>query len=238
MEEMLSQKPHQIISFYKLSCFITEEAAVKITVPSNTEIRVMLQHRFHSTFAILFQHGIGNTIWKGSIRFIIDFYKPERHIFFQFVQYCTGAAVTRIYYNFDRFQLGTVNVLQNVFHIRLHNILPGQDASRFSCHQVMGEIVPSYHLLNFQQTGINSHRPCIPPHQFQTVILCRIMAGSNHDTAIHIQECSSKIYHFRTALADINYISASILQPVTQRLKQFRSRQANITAYNNRFCSE
>ena len=125
-----------------------------------------------------------------------------------------------------------------MLHIGLQNILPGQEASGFAGHEMMGKLVCFYHLFDFLQAGIHPYRPGVPAHQLQAVILHRIMAGRDHDAAVRIEVCGGKINHFRAALTDIDHIGAAILQPVTQGLKQFRAGQADVTAHNHRFRPE
>ena len=64
------------------------------------------------------------------------------------------------------------------------------------------------------------------------------MAGSNHDTAVCFQMSSSKINHFRTALADINNPGTAMAQTFCQRINQCSAAQADIMSDNNSFRSE
>ena len=238
MQEVFRQQAYQIIAFHELSFFIAEETTVKVAVPGNAEVRMMLQHRVNRVLTVFFQHGIRHAVGERSVRLVVYLYETERQIVFQFVQHCAGPAVTGVHYNFNRFQFRSVDVFQNMLHIRLQNILPGQKASGFAGHEMMREFIPPYHLFDLLQARIHAHRSRIPPYQLQPVILRRIMTGRDHDPPVRIQVCGGKIYHFRAALTDIDYVGTAILQSVTQGLKQFRAGQADVTAHNHRFRPE
>ena len=56
MQEVFRQQAYQIITFNELSFFIAEETTVKVTVPGNAEIRMILQHCVNRVSAVFLQH--------------------------------------------------------------------------------------------------------------------------------------------------------------------------------------
>ena len=67
-------------------------------------------------------------------------------------------------------------------------------------------------------------------HEFHAVVVGRVVAGRDHDAAVHLARESREIDHFGAAEADVVHIDARIQQALLQRLAQQFARQANVAA--------
>ena len=126
-----------------------------------------------------------------------------------------------------------------MLNISRHNIQLLQSTHSLACYHLMRKLFSCRnHLANFLQTGITGNRTCITTHQLHAIVFLRIMAGSNHNTAICFQMRGSKINHFSTTLTDINNPGTAMAQTFCQRINQCSAAQADIMADNNSFCSK
>ena len=71
LQYSLGKQPHKVISFNKSSLFIKQEAAVKVAVPGNTNIRFLLYNCPCCIFPVAWQQRIGNTVRETAIRLML-----------------------------------------------------------------------------------------------------------------------------------------------------------------------
>ena len=239
VQENLRQQTYDVIALDKICLLIKEEATVEVTIPGNTQIRTALAYNLGRSLTVGQQQRVRHTVGEGAVRRFVQCDKFKRQMLRQLLQNRTGTTIAGVSNNLHRLKHACINIGQQMLNIGRHNIHLLHSTHSLACYHLMHELLGcSNHLADFLQTGITGNRTCIAAHQLHAVIFLRIMAGSNHDTAVCFQMSGSKINHFRTALADINNLGAAMAQSLRQCIHQCSAAQADIMSDNNSFRSE
>ena len=235
-QKYLCQQTDYIIAFNKFGFFIKQKAAVKIAVPGHAQISLIFAHQFCRSLAIWYQKRIRNPVRESPVRYFIDLDKFKRQIFGQFVQDRAGTAVPRVSHYLQRFQRLDVYISQQMLDIFRHDIITSYSTLRLARHLDMRKILTvNHHISDLHQSRIGRDRSGSSAHELHPVILCRIVTGRYHDPPVSVQMCRREINHLRTALPDIDHITAAVPQPFRQSIDQLAPAQAYIMPDHNFF---
>ncbi len=125
-----SQKRHDIFAIDEAPGFVKEEAAVKVTVPSNAQICAMFAHRGGGIFAVFFQKWIRDAVWKSSVRFVVVAYEVKRNACLRAfvgnrVKAGPGDAIACIHQDLQRLEDAGINKGQNAVRIGRARVFHG-----------------------------------------------------------------------------------------------------------------
>ncbi len=214
LQKRFRQQADNVVALNELTFFIEQEAAVKITVEGNPHIRAVFNHRVTRVCPTLRQQRVGNTVGEVAIRRVVNFDELDRHAQcfktgFNGVHYRACRAVTGIEHQLHRFQIGGIDVTQQVVNVGI----TGSNAlvAATFCLINHREVIGFRQALHVAQTGITADGPCPFPHQLHAVVIHRIMAGSHFNTAINAQVESGKINLFGARHANIQHIHPRVL---------------------------
>ena len=77
-EHRLGQQADNIIALDKLTRLVKNEAAVKITVPRNTQVGAALQDSVPRGGPVLLEQRIRDTVWEAPVRLVVNAYELQR----------------------------------------------------------------------------------------------------------------------------------------------------------------
>ena len=128
---------------------------------------------------------------------------------FNGVHYWTRCAVPGVDHQLERREVFDVDITEQVINVSVTQI-DLLIATAFGC--INGRKVVGFcQTLDIAQSGIAADRASPFAHQFHAVVIHRIMAGSNFNTAIHAEMERGEIDLFGAGHADIQHINARIL---------------------------
>ena len=116
-KERTCEHAHNIIALNKASVGIIEEAAVKITVPGNAEIRLVFAHKFCCFFSVFRQKRIRNTVGECAVRCFVHKNKFKRQMRDKFFECKIGTAVSGRSHNFKGRESFCINIGKKFFNI-------------------------------------------------------------------------------------------------------------------------
>ena len=148
-QEYFCQQANNVVAFNELCIFVKEEATVKVTVPSNTQICTSFTNYFSSSFAVRHQNRIGYAIGEASVRLVKNGNKFKRQMFCQFFHNRACTAVTGVSHNFHRFQCRFIYIAQQMFNISRNDIYLLQFAQSFTGNLCVHKIGSHSHFANF-----------------------------------------------------------------------------------------
>src|SRR5580692_2698392 len=82
-QQNLRQQPHEVVSLDKAALLVEEEAAIKVAVPGEPQVRAVPADRSGGGSAILLEHGIWDAIRKMTVRLVVDLDEREWQMRFQ-----------------------------------------------------------------------------------------------------------------------------------------------------------
>ncbi len=110
----LSQKPYDVIALNESSIAIEEEAAIKITIPGNSEICPRGAHGVRGRSAIFYQQRVGHAVGEMAIRLMVDLKKLEWQMWLQRIDDPTRTAITRRTNDLKRLERGYIDIGEQV----------------------------------------------------------------------------------------------------------------------------
>ena len=83
-------------------------------------------------------------------------------------------------------------------------------------------------LFNLIKSRIARDRSTLLTNHFESIVLGRIMASSNHTATVETIKSRSKVNHFSAHQTEVNHINTSIIQPTSKSIIEFGTTQPNI----------
>ncbi|CAI8316147.1 MAG: Uncharacterised protein [Rhodospirillaceae bacterium] len=229
-EDGLRQQPDDVVSLHEPAFAVEEEAAVEVAVEGDPEIGAQLPHRVGGCLPPIGEQWVGNPIGKGPVRLAVHEAQPHLrwHSLSQCLNHRTGAAVSRVEHNVkgsNAFKTSKVHQPVDVSRRTLWTAhLPF--VRRHRQRRLGGCPVPhSIHTVLAQWRSRLTNK-------FNAIVLSRIMAGRDHQTAICVLVPCPEVNLFRPAQTQINHISTSADQGFDHCFDQPTAMQPHIVPNN------
>ena len=94
------------------------------------------------------------------------------------------------------------------------------------------------HRRNVLQPRIARDRTRLLTHELHAVVLLRVVARRNHDTAAELQMRRRKVDHLRAALPDVHNVAARLREPLRERVADRRTGETNVMSDGDLLCAE
>jgi hypothetical protein len=95
-QQALSQQTNNLVALDERAFLIKQEATIKVAIPGNAHIRIMLKHRVTRNVLLLEQHGVRDPIRKRPIRFVMHLCQFERQVCLKRIGRDARATVARV----------------------------------------------------------------------------------------------------------------------------------------------
>ena len=172
----------------------------------------MFNHSITCTGTIFNQNRVRNTIREITIRLMMNLNKFDWNIeFFKFnlncINHMTRCTITCIHHQLHWSDFCWINITHQVINKFRQDII-------FFCRTLtcnFSEFIIFSQCLNVFKAGICANRTSIFTDQFHSVIIHRVMTGSNFNATLNIQMKCTKVNFFSAGHAQIEDIDTCII---------------------------
>ena len=218
-EECLRQEPYHVVPLYHHAFLIKDKATVKVTVPGNPHISMVLPNRLGHQLPIFVKHRIWHTARKPAVRLTAQANKLKRQPPFQHIKNCTCHAIESMNHYPHRPHFASIHIAKDMLRILRQDVAGMYIATSCICAVRFSQRCSAQPLQLFQP-GVTGNRHCSLPYHLEAVVLTGIVAGSHHNAAVQLQMCHGKVHHLRTAPAYIHHITAHLRKSADKCLFQ------------------
>ena len=231
-EELVRQQADDVVAFDEAAGFVEEEAAVVVAVPGDTHGGAVFDDGICRGGAIFRQDGVGYAVGEVSVRLVVHFDKFERQVLFQFINHQAGAAVAGVADDGHGLEGAGVDVAQQVVCVGGHHFQGFVPALLRRIKERFAHAVP-----DVVQAVIGADGPGLGADHFHAVVVFRVVAGGDHDAAVHAVVAGGKVHLFGATQADVVNVGTGRHQAGAERLGDFRAGQADVIADDHFLCT-
>ena len=223
------QQPDQVITFDETAAGVEEEAAVEIAIPGQPQIGAMLAHRLRRGVAAFRQQGIGNAVRERAVRLVVNLDEPKRQMGLQRIDDRPRATVAGVDHDLQRLERAGIDIAQQMGDVGafVGPILQAAAPVGFRKPATRGQIADG------EQAAVAADRLGLLAHQLHAVVIHRIVAGGDHDSAVETMMEGGEINLLGAARADVHHIRAAFQQPLGYGRAQRWTAQPHVVAHRH-----
>ena len=175
------------------------------------------------------QHRVRHAVRERAVRLVVHLDELERQVLLELVDDQTRAAVAGMHDDLQRLELRAVDVRQQVLDVLRHDV----DGEAFADARRLGENALLRDAADVLQAVVAADRTRAFAHELHAVVVRRIVAGGDHDAAVHLARERREVDDFGAAEADVVDVDAGVEQALLQRLAEQFAREPDVAAHDH-----
>ena len=234
-QQGLGQEADDVVALDEPAGLVVEEAAVEIAVPGDAQVGLVQADRVRGHLPPLGQERVGHAVGEVPVRFVLQADEFAGQARGQQVDHRAGATVAAVHHQFERPQPTGIDQGEQKVDVGALVAHPGAGAGH---GRGFGQGPPAPVLVRGQgghrgQAGVAGERPGLRANDLHAVIVGRVVAGGDHDAAVHPGARAAEhgvVDLLGAAQADVDHVHAATEQGGDDRPGQGRAAQAHVPA--------